>query len=73
MRPGSRGNLGTSGGGPPGTGMGRPGSGMKKPPGSARLRTGLLIVTINIFHYSKELHRQVLDYKQQQVLRLMPV
>ena len=40
MRPGSRGNLGSSGGVPPGTGLGRPGSGLRKPPGSARLRTG---------------------------------
>lgn len=39
MRPNSRGNLGSSGGPPPGTGM-RPGSGVRKPPGTGRLRTG---------------------------------
>lgn len=38
MRPGSRGNMGSSGG-PPGTGS-RPGSG-RRPPGTGRLRTGM--------------------------------
>ena len=40
MRPGSRGALGSSAGGPPGTGGVRPGSG-RRPPGTGRLRTGM--------------------------------
>jgi intraflagellar transport protein 74 len=41
MRPGSRGALGSSGGGPPGTGGVRPGSSSRRPPGTGRLRTGM--------------------------------